>query len=65
VPAEVLASILRQIGVLASLWCFIDCSPQSAALKKKRMGLASLWRFWPLYDVSVICVKNTISVCEK
>jgi hypothetical protein len=25
------------------------------ALKKKRIGLASLWRFWPLYDVSVTC----------
>jgi hypothetical protein len=45
VPAEVLASILRQIGVLASLWCFIDCSPQSAGIEKKRIGLASLWRF--------------------
>jgi hypothetical protein len=30
-------------------------------LKKKRIGLASLWRFRPLYDVSVSgCVKNTI-----
>ncbi len=28
------------------------------ALKKKRIGLASLWRFWPLYDVSVNCFLN-------
>jgi hypothetical protein len=30
-------------------------------LKKKRIGLASLWRFSPLYDVSVsCCCQNTI-----
>jgi len=26
------------------------------ALKKKQIGLASLWRFWPLYDVFVSVV---------
>jgi hypothetical protein len=45
VPAEVLASILRQIGVLASLWCFIDCSPQSADIEKETDRVGQLMAF--------------------
>jgi hypothetical protein len=46
VPAEVLASILHQIGVLASLWCFIDCSPESAGIEKETDRVGQLMGYF-------------------
>jgi hypothetical protein len=45
VPAEVLASILRQTGVLATLWCFIDGSPQVRGIEKETDRFGQLMVF--------------------
>ena len=46
VPAEVLASILRQTGVLATLWCFIDGSPQVRGIEKETDRFGQLMVFF-------------------